>query len=114
MTKITLDWFLAAVNRAVRTMAQTALSMFTINAAIGELDWVRIISVSAVAGAYSMLTSIATGLPEASGDGKLLIDTTGEKDIYRMEFDVDLDTLATRSHVLLKVNSDAKLNDSQE
>jgi len=113
--KLNLEWLGAALNRAVRTMAQTALSMFTVGAALNEINWVRILSISVVAGLYSILTSVATNLPEASGDGTLLIDTTDpEKDIYRMELNVPFETLATRTHVTFKVNSEAQISNSQE
>ena len=53
----------AAAIRAVKTMAQTALSMITVGAAIQEVDWIAVCSVAVVAGVYSLLTSVA-GLPE--------------------------------------------------
>ena len=49
--------------RAVKTMAQTAVSMLTVGQAVLDVNWVNVLSVSAVAGVISMLTSIA-GLPE--------------------------------------------------
>ena len=56
-------WFKAAGIRSVKTMAQTAVSMLTVGQAVLDVNWVNVISVSAVAGVISMLTSIA-GLPE--------------------------------------------------
>lgn len=44
-------------------MAQTAVSMLTVGQAVLDVNWVNVLSVSAVAGVISMLTSIA-GLPE--------------------------------------------------
>lgn len=58
-----LKWLHAAGVRAIRTAAQTALSLFTVGQIIAEIDWVTVASAAAVAGIYSMLTSIA-GLPE--------------------------------------------------
>ena len=57
------QWFKAAGIRAVKTMAQTAVSMLTVGQAVLDVNWVNVLSVSAVAGVISMLTSIA-GLPE--------------------------------------------------
>ena len=57
------QWLKAAGIRAVKTMAQTAVSMLTVGQAVLDVNWVNVISVSAVAGVISMLTSIA-GLPE--------------------------------------------------
>ena len=57
------NWIKAAGVRAIKTVAQTATSMITVGAAMSEVDWVVVASVSAVAGILSILTSIA-GLPE--------------------------------------------------
>lgn len=56
-------WIKAAGIRAVKTMAQTAVSMLTVGQAVLDVNWVNVLSVSAVAGVISMLTSVA-GLPE--------------------------------------------------
>lgn len=58
----------ASVIRAIKTIAQTALSMLTVGQAVLDVDWLNVISVSAVAGLISVLTSIATGLPEVDAD----------------------------------------------
>lgn len=62
-------WFKAAGIRAVKTMAQTAVSMLTVGQAVLDVNWVNVLSVSAVAGVISLLTSIA-GLPEVDKDDK--------------------------------------------
>lgn len=56
-------WLIAALIRAVKTFAQTAVSMIAVGAAFSEIDWLRVLSVSGVAFVLSMLTSLA-GLPE--------------------------------------------------
>lgn len=56
-------WLKAACMRALKTMAQTALSMLTIGQAVIDVNWVNVLSVSVVAGIISILTSVA-GLPE--------------------------------------------------
>ena len=56
-------WIKAAGIRAVKTMAQTAVSMLTVGQAVLDVNWVNVLSVSAVAGVISILTSVA-GLPE--------------------------------------------------
>lgn len=58
-----ITWIKAAGIRSIKTMAQTAVGMVTVGAAINEIDWLFIASVSVVAGILSLLTSIA-GLPE--------------------------------------------------
>ena len=59
----TKEWFKAALIRAVKTVAQTAVSMITVGSALSEINWPYVASVAVVAGVYSMLTSVA-GLPE--------------------------------------------------
>ena len=59
----TKKWIKAAAVRAVKTMAQTAVTLITVGNLITELDWVSIIGISATAGVVSMLTSVS-GLPE--------------------------------------------------
>ena len=57
------QWMKDALLRAIRTFAQTAVSMIAVGAAFSEIDWLRVLSVSGVAFVLSMLTSLA-GLPE--------------------------------------------------
>lgn len=60
-------WFKAAGVRAIKTMAQTALSLITVGNMVTELDWVAILSISLTSGIASVLTSIA-GLPEVDNN----------------------------------------------
>ena len=56
-------WLYAAGIRALKTFAQTAASLITVGATIGDINWGIVISSSAVAAIYSLCTSIG-GLPE--------------------------------------------------
>ena len=60
-------WLPAAGIRALRTFAQTAASLLTVGALASEVDWKMVFSVAAVAGVYSLLTSLA-GLPEIESE----------------------------------------------
>ena len=60
-------WLKAAFARAIKTIAQTALSMVTVGQALLEINWHNVMSVSLVAGFISLLTSVA-GLPEVKED----------------------------------------------
>jgi len=55
----------AALIRAVRTIAQSAVAVIGTAAVLSEIDWLMVASTAAVAGILSMLNSIITGLPEA-------------------------------------------------
>jgi len=58
-------WAFAALIRAVRTFAQAMVAYIGVGAAFSEVDWLKALSVSGVAFVLSILTSLATGLPEA-------------------------------------------------
>ena len=61
------DWkkFLAAAGiRAVRTVAQTAIATIGTSAILSDVNWSIVISAAVLAGILSILTSVATGLPE--------------------------------------------------
>lgn len=58
------QFFKAASIRALRTVAQTAAATIGTSALISEVNWTTVISASLLAGILSLLTSVATGLPE--------------------------------------------------
>lgn len=61
-------WLKAAGIRAAKTVSQTAVGMLTGNmVGIMEVDWLAVLSVSALSGVVSILTNIA-GLPELKGE----------------------------------------------
>lgn len=57
-------WLKAALVRAVRTVAQAALASIGASAVLADVDWTLVLSGSALAGLLSLLTSVATDLPE--------------------------------------------------
>ncbi len=59
------NFWKAAFVRALRTFCQTAVATIGTCAVISEVNWLATASASALAAFLSLLTSIATGLPEA-------------------------------------------------
>ena len=58
------NWLKAAGIRAVKTVAQTAVAMLSGDMiGVVEVNWLNVLSCSAMAGLVSLLTSVA-GLPE--------------------------------------------------
>lgn len=63
MSKLTSrTWWGQAGERAIKTIAQTAVAGLTVTGVTGVLDvaWVTVLSASALAGLVSVLTSVAT------------------------------------------------------
>lgn len=59
-----LEWWDAAITRAIKTVCQTAIAIIGSNAVgIMDVQWGAVLSASALAGLISILTSLA-GLPE--------------------------------------------------
>lgn len=57
-------WIKAALIRAIKTVAQTAVALIGTGAiGILDVDWIAVLSASVLSGILSILTSIA-GLPE--------------------------------------------------
>lgn len=56
-------WIKAAGVRAIKTVAQAAIATIGASAVFSEVNWAMVASASLLAGALSLLTSVA-GLPE--------------------------------------------------
>lgn len=61
----TKDFWKAACIRAIRTAAQTGIAYIGSAALISQVNWVAWLSTILLAAFLSILTSLATGLPEA-------------------------------------------------
>lgn len=60
----------SAINRSIRTISQTAIATIGSAALLESVNWRVVVSASILAGILSLLTSIATGLPEAPKEGE--------------------------------------------
>ena len=81
-------WYSAGI-RALRTICQTAISLIGTSAVIlSEVDWGYILSASLLAGILSVLTSIATGLPEVEYAQHVYMSAEEPEDSYVEEYEV--------------------------
>lgn len=64
---INKKWWCAAAVRAIKTIAQTAISTIGTTAILSQVDWKVVASASVLAGILSLLTSLA-GIPEIEED----------------------------------------------
>ena len=70
--KVSVDtkkWMKSAGIRAVKTMAQTAVSIVAVGNTVATVDWRLAVSSALVAGLVSLLTSVA-GIPEVEDQRK--------------------------------------------
>ena len=58
------NFWKAALIRAARTLCQTAVATIGTAAVLHDVNWIMVASASALSAVLSILTSIATGLPE--------------------------------------------------
>ena len=61
---MTKKFWIAAAIRAVRTVCQTAVAAIGTAYVLQDVNWLAVASASVLAGILSLLTSVATGLPE--------------------------------------------------
>ena len=70
-------WLKAALVRALKTFAQTAVASITVGAALEEVAWLHVLSVAGLSFVLSMLTSLA-GLPEVDQVQPVVTDPPDE------------------------------------
>ena len=73
------EWLKAALIRALRTFVQTFVGFIAVGAALEEVQWLRALSVSGAAAVLSILTSLATGLPEVDKTDPVQLEPPDEE-----------------------------------
>ena len=58
------EFIKASLLRCCRTIAQAAISIIGTSVVLSDVNWAMVVSASLLAGILSILTSVATGLPE--------------------------------------------------
>lgn len=62
------NFWRAALIRAIRTFAQALVATIPVGIAITQVGWPDALGIAATAAVLSVLTSLATKLPEVDGD----------------------------------------------
>lgn len=73
--------------RAIRTMCQTAISVIGTAFVLSDVNWLIVVSASVLAGILSILTSIATGLPEVEYEQHIYMSREEPEDSEVIEDD---------------------------
>lgn len=60
------EFWKAALIRAIKTVCQTAVATIGTAIVVTDVNWVYVLSASALAGILSILTSVSVGLPEVN------------------------------------------------
>lgn len=80
------DFWKATGIRALRTICQTAIATIGVSAKVlSDVNWTMVISASLLAGILSVLTSIATGLPEVDYAEHIYMSAEEPADSEEME-----------------------------
>lgn len=113
--KLTKEWAIACLIRAIKTAAEVALGMLTIGKGLTDFDWVQILSVALVAGIYTILSCIVFGVPEAESDGVLMVDNKGGKEKWLFSVsDKVIESITDRKSIRLTIDPNANLSEVEE
>ena len=87
---MTREFWKAALIRALKTVCQTAIATIGTAMVITDVNWVYVLSASALSGILSLLTSISVGLPEVQlADTLYALDNEGDEDYWEEYEELD-------------------------
>ena len=99
-------WWKAAGVRAIKTVAQTAVATIGTSAVMSEVNWLMVLSASALSGILSLLTSIA-GLPELEENdinGNLIVSSNANEELLSLEITPEqLKGIDTQNEMTFKI-----------
>ena len=78
----------ASLIRCVRTICQTAVAMIGSATVLSSVDWKMVVSASLLSGMLSILTSIATGLPEVEYEKHIYMSADEPEDSVIDDYEV--------------------------
>ena len=88
---MTKEFWKAALIRAIKTICQTAIATIGTAIVVTDVNWVYVLSASALSGILSLLTSISTGLPEVQlADTLYALDNEVEDEDEEDEIEEDI------------------------
>lgn len=88
---MTKDFWKAALIRAIKTICQTAIATIGTAIVVTDVNWVYVLSASALSGILSLLTSISVGLPEVQlADTLYALDNEVEDEDGEDEIEEDI------------------------
>ena len=70
----------ASLIRAIRTICQTAVAVIGTAFVLADVNWWAVVSASLLSGILSILTSVATGLPEVEFEQHLYMSVEEPED----------------------------------
>ena len=70
----------ASLIRAIRTICQTAVAVIGTAFVLSDVNWWAVVSASLLAGILSILTSVATGLPEVNNEQYIYMNADEPED----------------------------------
>lgn len=74
------EFWKATLIRAIKTVCQTAVATIGTAMVLTDVNWQMVVSASILSGILSVLTSIATGLPEVELEEALEDEEFGDED----------------------------------
>lgn len=71
-------WLLDVLIRTVKTGAETAAGMVTVGALVSEINWLRVLSVTAVAMVYTVLVNVYKIAADLDQANRANVEKSGE------------------------------------